>query len=87
MAAHHSSLAADRRRVVERLLKQGRLRAVFCSTSLELGIDVGAIDHVVQVASPRSVARLVQRLGRSGHRVDAVSSGTLVATGPEDAWE
>lgn len=87
LGLHHGSLSAEHRADVEERFKRGDLRGVVATSSLELGIDVGAIDHVVQVSSPRSVARLVQRLGRSGHRVDAVSAGTLLATGVEDAWE
>lgn len=87
LGLHHGSLSAEVRTEVEDGFKSGRLKAIVATSSLELGIDVGAIDHVVQVGSPRSVARLVQRLGRSGHRVGAVSDGTLVATGPEDILE
>lgn len=68
IAVHHSSLAPARRRAVERHLKQGKLWAVVSSTSLELGIDIGTIDGVVFVHPPGGAARLVQRLGRSGHR-------------------
>ena len=67
IAVHHSALAAARRRVVERHLKQGRLRAVISSTSLELGIDIGAVDGVVMVHPPGGAVRLLQRAGRSGH--------------------
>jgi ATP-dependent helicase Lhr and Lhr-like helicase len=87
LGLHHGSLSAEVRADVEAAFKSGRLKALVATSSLELGIDIGAIDHVVQVGSPRSVARLVQRLGRSGHRVGAVSEGTLVATGPEDLLE
>lgn len=87
LGLHHGSLSAEHRTRVEDEFKSGRLKALVATSSLELGIDIGAIDHVVQVASPRSVARLVQRLGRSGHRVGGVSAGTLLATGVEDAWE
>jgi ATP-dependent Lhr-like helicase len=87
LGLHHGSLSAEHRADVEERFKSGRLRGLVATSSLELGIDVGAIDHVVQVSSPRSVARLVQRLGRSGHRVGGVSAGTLLATGEEDAME
>ena len=87
LGLHHGSLSAEHRVDVEDRFKRGELKALVATSSLELGIDVGAIDHVVQVGSPRSVARLVQRLGRSGHFVSGVSRGTLLASGPEDALE
>lgn len=87
LGLHHGSLSSEVRRDVEDRFKSGDLKAIVATSSLELGIDIGAIDHVVQVGSPRSVARLVQRLGRSGHRVGAISAGTLVATGEEDIVE
>lgn len=80
IAVHHSSLAPARRRAVERHLKQGKLWAVVSSTSLELGIDIGTIDSVVFVHPPGGAARLVQRLGRSGHRPGLPRRG-LVLTG------
>lgn len=87
MGLHHGSLAPEHRERVEREFKNGGLHALVATSSLELGIDVGALDHVVQIGSPRMVARLVQRVGRSGHRVDLVPSGTLVAYDAEDALE
>jgi ATP-dependent Lhr-like helicase len=82
IAVHHSSLAAERRRHVEEEFKQGRLRAVVSSTSLELGIDIGAIDLVVLVHPPGDVIRLLQRIGRSGHGPGRVPRG-LVLTATE----
>src|SRR5207249_10759289 len=67
IAVHHSSVAAERRRRVEKRLKRGRLRAAISSTSLELGIDIGSVDQVVLVHPPGDVVRLLQRVGRSGH--------------------
>ncbi len=87
LGLHHGSLSADHRIDVESRFRDGRLKGLVATSSLELGIDVGAIDHVVQVQSPRSVARLVQRLGRAGHRIGAISEGTLVSSGPEDHLE
>ena len=79
VAAHHSALDARRRREVEALLKAGRLKAVVTSTSLELGVDIGTADLTVQVGLPGGVARCVQRVGRSGHRVGAASRGLMLA--------
>ncbi len=84
MAAHHSALDMHRRRSTEAALKSGRLRAVITSTSLELGVDIGTADLVVQVGLPGSVARCVQRIGRSGHRPGAASRGMLLASTPAE---
>jgi ATP-dependent helicase Lhr and Lhr-like helicase len=75
--AHHGSLARAQRTEIEDLLKAGRLRALVATSSLELGIDMGAIDLVVQIESPPSVASGLQRIGRSGHRVDETSQGVI----------
>ena len=84
IAVHHSSLAAERRRHVEEQFKQGRLRAVISSTSLELGIDIGTVDLVVLVHPPGDVIRLLQRIGRSGHAPGRVPHGlVLTATDAE----
>lgn len=85
--AHHSSLSRDVRLEVENKLKEGRLRVVVSSTSLELGIDIGYIDAVVLLSSPKSVTRLLQRVGRSGHNVRDVSKGYLVAVDRDDLVE
>jgi ATP-dependent Lhr-like helicase len=73
--AHHGSVARDQRLVIEEDLKAGRLPAVVATSSLELGIDMGAVDLVVQVGAPDSVASGLQRIGRAGHSVGAVSRG------------
>lgn len=73
--AHHGSVSKDERAQTESLLKQGALKAVVATSSLELGIDMGAVDQVVQVESPSSVASALQRVGRAGHSVGAVSKG------------
>ena len=75
--AHHGSLARAQRAEIEDLLKTGRLRALVATSSLELGIDMGAIDLVVQIEAPPSVASGLQRIGRSGHRVDEASEGVI----------
>ncbi|MBP1704354.1 MAG: ATP-dependent helicase [Chloroflexi bacterium] len=75
--AHHGSIAREQRVEIEEALKAGRLPALVATSSLELGIDMGAVDLVVQVESPTSVARGLQRIGRSGHRVDEVSRGVI----------
>ncbi len=85
--AHHGSLSRDVRLDVEERLKQGKLRVVVSSTSLELGIDIGYIDLVVLLSSPKSVTRLLQRVGRSGHHVMAVSKGRLIVVDRDDLVE
>ena len=75
--AHHGSLARAQRSEIEDLLKAGRLRGLVATSSLELGIDMGAIDLVVQIEAPPSVASGLQRIGRSGHRIDEASSGVI----------
>ncbi len=84
---HHASLDRSVRMEVEDRLKKGELRAVVCSTSLELGIDIGAVDLVVMVATPKGVSRAIQRIGRSGHSLDRNSHGVLVATNINDLVE
>ncbi len=75
--AHHGSLAAAQRSEIEDQLKTGRIRAVVATSSLELGIDMGAIDLVIQIESPPSVAAGMQRIGRAGHRVGVASEGII----------
>jgi ATP-dependent Lhr-like helicase len=84
---HHSSLDRNVRLEVEDRLKNGELRAVVCSTSLEMGIDIGAIDLVVMISAPKGVSRALQRLGRAGHSVHQTSHGILVATNINDLVE
>ena len=75
--AHHGSLAREQRVEVEELLKKGEIPCLVATSSLELGIDMGAVDLVVQVESPKSVARGLQRVGRAGHELGAVSKGRI----------
>jgi ATP-dependent Lhr-like helicase len=78
IALHHGSLAVEQRRRVEAAMAAGRLRAVVATSSLDLGIDWGAVDLMVQVGAPKGVSRLLQRIGRAGHRLDRVSRAILV---------
>lgn len=87
IAVHHSSLAAERRREVEEQFKQGNLRAVISSTSLELGIDIGAIDLVVLVHPPGDVIRLLQRIGRAGHGPRRISRGLVLTASDAELLE
>jgi ATP-dependent Lhr-like helicase len=87
IAAHHSSLSRDIRLDVEEKLKKGELKVVVSSTSLELGIDIGYIDLVVLLSSPKSVSRLLQRIGRAGHHIRQVSKGRLIVVDRDDLVE
>jgi ATP-dependent Lhr-like helicase len=84
---HHGSLAKEKRFEAENKLKNGELRAVVATASLELGIDIGTIDLVIQLGSPRSVAVALQRIGRSGHWVGAKPEGRLYATTRDELLE
>ncbi len=85
--AHHSSLSKEVRLEVENELKNGELRCVVSSTSLELGIDIGYIDLVILLGSPKSINRALQRIGRSGHRLHEVSVGRIVVVDQDDLVE
>ncbi|MEM1509478.1 MAG: ATP-dependent helicase [Thermofilaceae archaeon] len=85
--AHHGSLSKLVRHEVEDKLKAGQLKAVVSSTSLELGIDIGYIDVVIQLGSPKSVTRCLQRIGRSGHRLHDVIRGRMVCVDRDDLVE
>ncbi|MXR19397.1 ATP-dependent helicase [Halobacterium bonnevillei] len=86
-ACHHGSLSKDRRKQVERQLKEGSLSVTTTSTSLELGIDMPHIDLVVQVGSPKSVASLLQRVGRAGHRPGRTVTGRVIALDRDELVE
>src|SRR5205085_10692898 len=77
IAAHHVSLAKERRLDAEQRLKSGKLKALVATASLELGIDIGDVDLVCQIGSPRAIAAFLQRVGRSGHAVDGTPKGRL----------
>src|SRR5207244_1701537 len=79
LGVHHGSLSASRRRAVEEAVKLGRLRAVFCTGSLELGVDLPTVEQVVVVGGSGGVALLLQRIGRSGHEPGAVKRGLILA--------
>ncbi len=87
VGAHHGSMSKEKRLDIEQRLKDGELKAVVTSTSLELGIDIGHIDLVVLLSSPRGVARALQRIGRAGHRLGEVSKGVLIALDRDDLIE
>ena len=87
IGAHHSSLSKEHRFTVERRLKAGEMKCVVCSTSLELGIDIGTVDLVILYGSPKSVNRALQRVGRSGHKLHDTVKGRVVVVGRDDLVE
>jgi ATP-dependent Lhr-like helicase len=87
VAAHHGSLAKEFRLDAEQRLKRGDLQVLIATASLELGIDIGDVDLVCQIASPRSIAGFLQRVGRSGHQVGGTPKGRLFATTRDDLIE
>ena len=83
--AHHGSVSKDERADIEEALKAGRLKCVVATSSLELGIDMGLVDHVIQVGAPPSVSAAIQRCGRAGHTVGATSAATIYPLHKQDA--
>lgn len=87
IAAHHSSLSKQHRFDIEGRLRKGSLKVVVCSTSLELGIDIGYIDLVIMIGSPKSSSRALQRLGRAGHKLHETAKGRFIVLDRDDLVE
>jgi len=87
IGVHHGWLPREERERVEREFKAGRLKALVCTSTLELGIDIGSVDLALQYMSPRQVTSLIQRVGRAGHSLDRVSKGVTVTVSSDDTLE
>jgi len=87
VAVHHGSLSREERVITEDAFKAGTIKAIICTSTLELGIDIGNVDLVVQYMSPRQVSSLIQRVGRSGHSLERLSEGVIVTAYPDDTLE
>lgn len=84
---HHGSLSREIREEAEEEFQAGRLKGIICTSSLELGIDVGSVDYVIQYMSPRGATRLIQRVGRSNHQVTGLPKGCVITSYPDDVLE
>ena len=87
ISSHHGSLAYQHRQDTEQRLKSGQLKAVVATASLEMGIDVGYVDLVIQIGSPRNIATFLQRIGRSGHALGLIPKGRLFALTRDELFE
>lgn len=87
IAVHHGSLSREERVAIEDAFKAGTIKAIICTSTLELGIDIGNVDLVIQYMSPRQVGSLIQRVGRSGHSLERLSEGVIVTAHPDDTLE
>ena len=87
VGVHHGSLPREERERVENAFRSGQLKALVCTSTLELGIDIGSVDIVVQYMSPRQVTSLIQRVGRSGHSLQRRSEGVVITVSADDVLE
>ncbi len=87
VSIHHSSLSKQVRIKAEKELKEGKIKSIICTSSLQLGIDIGSVDLVLQYQSPRQVTQLIQRVGRSGHKIEGISRGVIITSNEDDIFE